>query len=39
MIKNDMVTERQSKYVWAALSSEEKADLYKRWKRQSPKTG
>ncbi len=33
MIKQDIVTEIQPEYVWAALSAEEKADLYKRWKQ------
>ena len=33
MIKNDMVTEIQPAYVWTALSSKEKAELYKRWKQ------
>jgi len=33
MIKQDMVTEIQPEYVWAALSSDEKTELYKRWKQ------
>jgi len=33
MIKQGMVTEIQPEYVWAALSSKEKAELYERWKQ------
>lgn len=33
MIKQDMLTEIQPEYVWAALSTEERADLYKQWKQ------
>jgi len=33
MIKQNIVAEKQPEYVWAALSSEEKTDLYKRWQQ------
>lgn len=33
MNKQGIVTEMQPEYVWSALSSEEKTDLYKRWKQ------